>query len=269
MTRGPRALLSRQQVLTAVALMNSGQTIKATAEEIGVCRSTLTRALQRENVHCTLKPGWKKYTPERARELERLLDAGMTICEAAEKVGITPNMAHEWRRKGVLDTRGHMRRGKRLGDEKYKSMYRRYLDDTSLTPHDLSRIYGVHYATILKNWQKLGLKPDPERGKAAQRAGTRRMNERRKADDARLRQAYADYTRPGSYENAISISRRLHYSWEHVKREWERLNLDVNGATRAKYDREFGHGAYEASQSRKSGGFARAKKSGQRGKEEA
>lgn len=236
--------LDAQQTRIAASMTWAGVSAHAVAEEMRVSDSTLYRAFKREGVNWRPRAGaqWKKYTPERARELERLLETGMTVGAAAQ-VGIATSTAQRWQRMGICDLRGHMARGRRMGDDMYRRIYERYVDDKQTTPRELSRIYGVGYTGLMKAWQRLGLSVDEERTKAARRAGQNKAWAR--VDDMRLYDAYLAYSKPGSYIGAVKLKRTLNMSWDRIRREWRRMGLDVEKVTRAKFDREHGAGAYD------------------------
>lgn len=244
MSRG--RTLDKRQVEMAAQLVNEGQSMQATAREMGVHRVTLQRAFKREGIPYKYPVPYKKYTPGRARRVEQLIKEGMTIEAAAREAGVTTSILYLWQQKGLCDIRGNMSQGRRLGDDRYRRIYQRYINNPDETPQGLAKIYGVDYTTLMDNWQKLGLKVDQERTMRLRKDGTARAWKARGATEEQLRQAYNEYARPGSYVGSVQISRRMHMAWVTLKREWGKMGLDVTAAVRAKYDRERGAGAYDA-----------------------
>lgn len=236
--------LSREELKLAAAMTRAGESAGTAAQKLGVRRDTLYRALKREGIEWKRDAGRasRKYTPGRARELERLMAAGMTLKSACAQVGITPCAANRWQRQRLIDLSGR-KYGKHPGEEKYRAIYRRYIEDKSATPAELGRIYGIKYKALLRAWNRMGLKLDKERVREARIRGG--QSSRCEINGRQLKRAWERYTGAG-YISCAQMRKEMGISWERIKREWARMGYDVDAAVRRKYDREHGAGTYDA-----------------------
>lgn len=260
-----RKVLNETALRAAAAMTRAGASAREAAEEIGVRRDTLYRALRKAGIEWKRGVGaaGKKHTPGRAKELERLLGEGRTLKSACAQVGIAISTAYRWEGKGWITLNVRNRQRGWVGEEKYRRIYERYKADEGITVEELGKIYGVEYKTLLCGWRRLGLELNPERVRAARAQGGK--SSKCEISDGQLRKAWEKYSARGSYASSAQIKKEMGLSWERIKREWARMGYDVEGVVRHKYDREHGRGTYNAmirgrQAARESGGTGSARR---------
>lgn len=162
-----------------------GQSFEMAARDYGVTKTQLWKLLHRYGYYDngtirqqkTAKGNARtKFTPERVKRIYELYyNRGYTLKMACKECDISMPAYWSWRKAGLL---GKWEVKGRRGDDDYRRMYARYLDDKSLSPADIAKQYGVNYNHLLKRWSELGLKVQWERRneKIAQKARTEISN---------------------------------------------------------------------------------------------
>lgn len=242
----PRIEFTDELLDNAVAMIRRGTQLREVALRLNCSSCALSRALRRRRglsvreLQHERRYDIRTYTPQRAREIERLLREGMTMAEAACVVGLGESTLFRWANRGVLDT-SVRRVYRRMSDEDYRRMHARYMADPELTCVDIARIYGTSLAVTRKRWRALGLRTDAARGRrlAAQRGVAHRCTPPTLDELAEVWQLY----RRG-YINIRTAARRLHVGPVTLRERWQGMGYDVEAATHEHYDAWHSPGAF-------------------------
>ena len=233
-----RSSVEREARLKAAhtAIIN-GQSFEMAARDYGVTKTQLWKLLHRYGYYDngtirqqkTAKGNARtKFTPERVKRIYELYyNRGYVLKMACAECDVSMATYWNWRKAGLL---GKWEVKVKRGDDDYRRMYARYLDDKTLSPADIAKQYGVCYNHLLKRWSELGLRVQWERRneKIAQKART-------ELSSVELNDLWKKYASGAGNSNEIATY--AHITWRRLKELFREAGYPVDKLVRERTTR--------------------------------